>query len=169
MNIKFFIDYPTSPNPLFVNFKINASDQVVFEKTIDLQEHIDVVDAEFDLFHHNQQHVVVEIGTNNFKIIKHQLIVRKIKFDDFYSEKKLTCSAKRMFDELFLQYADRHEIFLDRNANDNNCLNFTGNFIIRNSNYFTKYKFPMYKSFFNVKIYPKYLTSSCFIINDNWF
>jgi hypothetical protein len=102
-----------------------VSDQTIFQKTINLQEDIDVVDADFDLFHYDRQYVVVDIGTDNFEIVNHQLTVEKIILDDFYSKKQLTCLAKKMFDKLFLQYTDKNKIFLDWN-NNNNCLNFTG-------------------------------------------
>jgi hypothetical protein len=131
MNIKFFTNHVRSVEPLFVNFKIKSSDQLLFEKTINVQDTINVVDATFNLLNFNEQVVVADISTNNNSIIHNPLIINTIELDNFYSQGKITYSAKQNFNTEFLNYADKNDIFLDLTTNDNNCLNFTGSLVYK--------------------------------------
>lgn len=129
MNIKFFTDCVQSVEPLFVTFKIESSDQLLFEKTINLQDTINVVDATFDLLNFNRQQVVADISTNDNGIIRTPLTIDRIELDNFYSQDKITYSAKQNFSAKFLSHADNNNIFLDLTTKDNNCLNFTGSLV----------------------------------------
>ena len=129
MNIKFFVNYPPTDAPLLVELKIKTSNQIVFQKTINLQDKIDVIDATFDILNFNQQTITAQFTSSDFKITRHQLVIKNIKLDNFYSLAKITHSASRKFDERFLTYAKKNKIFLDLTTTDDNCLNFTGSLV----------------------------------------
>lgn len=126
MNIKFFTSHAESLAPLLVDFRIKMNNQILFQKNVNLQNKIKVIDATFDLVTFDQHTITAEISTNNFNIRTHGVQIENIILDNFYSLPKITYSAVQQFDDEHLIYANKNKIFLDLTTNDNSFLDFTG-------------------------------------------
>jgi hypothetical protein len=129
VNIKFIVTHLVSPRPLIVDVNISVDKQILFHKTINLQNTIEIIDASFSLLTLNQQNIIVSFNTNDFSILTNQLIIKNIILDNFYSSPKVTHSASRQFSNEFLSYSKEKKIFLDLDVNDNDTLNFTGSLV----------------------------------------
>lgn len=129
MVIKFFLDHDCSKDPLFVDISVMSMGACLFNQTLDLSKKYSVLDINFNLAEFNYQKLTILFSTDNFNILQYPLTISNIILDNFYFSKSITHSASRNFNQKFLDYSKKENIYLDTSTNDDNCLNFTGSLV----------------------------------------
>lgn len=126
MNICINLDYDFPESDLEIDFILITSVGTTTKK-INLKQKIQIVDIDFEVNDKVNQTFTLSLKTDNPQIIKHPVHVTKIILDNFYQRLKFAHSGQPVFDQSFLEYADKNKIYLDHSVTDSNRLDFTGN------------------------------------------
>jgi hypothetical protein len=135
MNICIEFEHSVSNDPLLIEVAWPEG-----HTTLNLQQEISTLHLNFDLPIKNQT-VELMFSCNNLDIINHPLTITNIVLDEFFSFSKILYSGIPIFDQLFIQHAEKNNMFIDTSVVDCNRIDFTGKLCYQ-------FSWPFYKNVF---------------------
>lgn len=120
MNVCLEFDHVISTRPLLITVELQTT-----KVQIDLRSR----NAKLNLSYANDlnyQVAKLTLSCHDINIVRHPLTITNITLDNFYCSDNILYRGVSMYDQTFLHYAKKKEMYIDTEVNDCNRLDFTG-------------------------------------------